>query len=263
MVVKHRAPIVAIGSCHANNLVCDVAEEGAPRRDPYGDEEVVGISTWRDTEVFMVYGREPEETRNLLLESIPDILNWLEEKYSDRKAELVRYVDLEKIFAPVYGGPWVPDDVEELYRSYQIGAGQVDERLLVAERAILIIVPTWVVSELWERRWAYRLVWELRRRGLWGVVVTDKYLFEESRDPHGRTLLEFVKEKKTPIISIGGPISNMFTKFIETQVLRTPERFGELWKYRGNIAIAEWEGVPVAVVWGSVLQDTIQRLGRV
>ena len=130
----------------------------------------------------------------------------------------------------------------------------------MSERALLIIVPTWVESELWERRWAYRLVQRLREHGFWGVVVTDKYLLEESRDSHGRVLLDFIKRNRTPIISIGGPVSNTFTRMIEEEVLQSREKYGELWLARGNIAIVEWEGVPVTVVWGAVLQDTISRL---
>ncbi len=239
LIVKYGAPIIAIGSCFANRLVCDVAREGSPQVDPYGGKKVAEISQWRGIEIFMVYGREPEETRDLILESIPKMLEWLEGKYGDRKIELARYVDLEKLFAPIYGGPWVPSDVERLFEEYQIGTGQVDTRLLVAERAILIVVPTLIESELWERRWAYRLVWELKKRGFWGVVVTDKYLFDEGRNSHGRVLLELVKEKKTPIISIGDPVSNRFTKMIEEEVLRSRERYGDLWLLRGNIVVVE------------------------
>ena len=73
VMAKHKAPIVAIESCHANNLVCDVAREGEPRRNPYGDERPTGVGAWRGTEVFTVYGHESEEMRDLL-KSIPDIL---------------------------------------------------------------------------------------------------------------------------------------------------------------------------------------------
>lgn len=75
-------------------------------------------------------------------------------------------------------------------------------------KSVFIIVGAWEGAELFDRFAAYRLGFEIEKRGFAWITLSDRYwndLEKENRYPY------------SPIISIGGPVANSVSSRIASQ----------------------------------------------
>jgi hypothetical protein len=117
-----------------------------------------------------------------------------------------------------------------------------DEKLLpsLLRSGVFIIVGAWEGCEMFDRLIAYKIVNELEKRGINSLVMTDRYWWE-AKNKYGY--------ESSPIISVGGPISNSLSNGIA-------ERF-EMEIYTTAIGIREIEGQVVCYVWGTDARSTL------
>lgn len=122
-----------------------------------------------------------------------------------------------------------------------------NERILpsLLRGGVFIVVGTWEGSELFDRLVAYKIADALEKRNVDSLVMTDKYWWE-SRDKYGY--------EKSPIISVGGPVSNSLSGKIA-------EMF-KLERYKINVGIGEVNGQLLCYIWGPDAKGTL-KAGRI